>query len=77
LVNKFKTLNTSASAFPVQPTREQPEPNDKEAEEQFFRGVKSLDNGDPKKAVAYFNNIVDKNFNNKRMVYIMISIAYR
>jgi hypothetical protein len=38
--NKFKTLNTSASAFPAQPTREVSDLNDKETEEQFYRGVK-------------------------------------
>lgn len=84
LVNKFHTLNSSAGAIPdsfaVPPPREPPADtqSDKEAEEAFYRGVKCLDSGDPKRAAAHFQQIVDKAFNNKsKMVYIMLSIAYR
>ncbi|CAI2366024.1 unnamed protein product [Moneuplotes crassus] len=82
LVNKFHTLNSSNSAiappFLNPPMREPVEPPiDKEAEESFYRGVKHLDSGDPKKALTYFTQIIDKNFTNKKMVYIMISISYR
>jgi len=70
-VNKFHTLNTSASAlappFIGRPHHERhiEIPLDKEAEESFYRGVKYMDNGEPKKALAHFTEIIDKNFTNK------------
>jgi len=71
LVNKFHTLNSSSSAivppFGGHPLREKQveAPIDKEAEEAFYRGVKHLDNSEPKKALTFFTQIIDKNFPNK------------
>jgi len=85
LVNKFHTLNSSSGLIPdplmlnqTGEILEKPVPQvDKEAEQIFYKGVKCLDSNDPKKAINYFTQIVDRTFTNKRMVYIMLSIAYR
>lgn len=85
IVNKFHTLNGSSGAIResyVQPQLEstgsvEDQVNDKECEETFYKGVKSLDSGDPKKAISYLSTIVDNSFKNKKMAYIILSIAYR
>jgi hypothetical protein len=84
LGNKFHTLNSSGGIIPdsfaVPLSREVKEKSpqiDKEAEEAFYKGVKCLDNGDPQKAITYFTQILEKAFNNRKMVFIMLSIAYR
>lgn len=84
IVNKYNTLNSSSGSIKEEKgklssdsnERERNE-NEKELDEIFYKGIKSLDSGEPKKAISYFNRIVDNVYNNKKMAYIVLSIAYR
>ena len=62
IVNKYNTLNSSSGSIkdsyiriPADSNEKENNENDKEQEEIFCKGIKSLDEGDPKKAITYFS----------------------
>lgn len=83
IVNKYNTLNSSSGSIkdaylnPVLANNESNERVNSEARQEqdqmYQKGVQSLDAGDPKQAIEYFT----KGHISNKMVYIMLSIAYR
>lgn len=84
IVNKYNTLNSSSGSIKETYVRaagdsneREKSENDKEQDELFYKGIKSLDDGDPTKAISFFTKIVDSPNCNKKMTYVVLSIAYR
>jgi tetratricopeptide (TPR) repeat protein len=81
IVSKYNTLNSSSGSIkdtylkPLGDSAERKSENEKEQDEIFYKGIKSLDEGDPNKAISHFTKIVQTT--SKKMVYIVLSIAYR